>query len=125
MRKIVIKAGSVTAEAELNDSRTANALWDALPIKGRANTWGDEIYFGIPVQMDEEGDSREVMAMGEIGYWPPGHAFCIFFGRTPASRGDEIRAASAINPLGKIAGDAKVFKSVRSGEAVTITRAEE
>lgn len=123
MRTIVITAGSVIAEAELNDSKTASALWDALPIKARANTWGDEIYFGIPVHMDED-NGREVVALGEIGYWPPGHAFCIFFGRTPASRGSEIRAASAVNPLGKIAGDAKVFKSVRDGETVTIARKE-
>jgi hypothetical protein len=123
MRKIVITAGSVSAEAELNDSKTATALWDALPISARANTWGDEIYFGIPVQMGEE-NGREVVALGEIGYWPPGHAFCIFFGPTPASRGNEIRAASAVNPLGKIIGDARVFKSVRSGETVTITRQE-
>jgi hypothetical protein len=123
MRKIVITAGSVSAEAELNDSKTATALWDALPISARASTWGDEIYFGIPVQMGEE-NGREVVALGEIGYWPPGHAFCIFFGPTPASRGNEIRAASAVNPLGKIIGDARVFKSVRSGETVTITRQE-
>lgn len=123
MRTIVITAGSVSARAELNDSQTASALWDALPIKARANTWGDEIYFGIPVHMGED-NGREVVAMGEIGYWPPGHAFCIFFGPTPASRGQEIRAASAVNPLGKVVGDAKVFKRVRDGEAVTIARAE-
>lgn len=123
MRRIIITAGSVTAEAELNDSKTASALWDALPIRARANTWGDEIYFGIPVHMGGE-NGREVMSMGEIGYWPPGHAFCIFFGPTPASRGNEIRAASAVNPLGKIIGDAKAFKSVRDGETVTIERKE-
>jgi len=124
MRRITITAGSVSAEAELNDSKTASALWDALPIQARANTWGDEVYFGIPVHMGEE-NGREVVSMGEIGYWPPGHAFCIFFGRTPASRGSEIRAASAVNPLGKIIGDAKAFKSVRDGETVTIERKEE
>ncbi|HOG47616.1 MAG TPA: cyclophilin-like fold protein [Anaerolineae bacterium] len=125
MRTIIITAGSVTARAELNDSPTATALWEALPIAARANTWGDEIYFGIPVHTDEEPGAREVVTVGEIGYWPPGHAFCIFFGRTPASRGSEIRAASAINPLGTIVGDARVFKQVRDGEKVTIAKAEE
>jgi len=121
MPRITITAGSVTAEAELNESKTASAIWDALPIQARANTWGDEVYFSIPVRMGEE-NSREVVSMGEIGYWPPGHAFCIFFGRTPASRGDEIRAASPVNPLGKIIGDARVFKNVRDGDKVTIER---
>jgi len=124
MHKITITAGAVSARAELNDSATASAIWEALPIKARANTWGCEIYFGIPVHLGEE-KGREVMAMGELGYWPPGHAFCIFFGPTPASRGQEIRAASAVNPIGKIIGDATVFKSVRDGETVTIARAEE
>ncbi len=124
MRTIVITAGSVSMQAELNESSTASAIWDALPIKARANTWGDEIYFGIPVHQGED-NGREVVAMGEIGYWPPGHAFCIFFGPTPASRGQEIRAASAVNPLGKIVGDARAFKAVRSGDAVTIARVEE
>lgn len=124
MHTIVITAGSVSARAQLNDSKTAKAVWEALPITARANTWGDEIYFAIPVRMGGE-NGREVVSMGEIGYWPPGHAFCIFFGPTPASRGDEIRAASAVNPLGKIIGDATVFKKVRDGETITLTRAEE
>ena len=124
MHTIVITAGSVSARAQLNDSKTAKAIWEALPITARANTWGDEIYFGIPVRMGGE-NGREVVSMGEIGYWPPGHAFCIFFGPTPASRGDEIRAASAVNPLGKIIGDATIFKQVRDGETITLARAEE
>ena len=123
MRTIKITAGSVSATAQLNDSASASAIWDALPIKARANTWGDEIYFSIPVQLGEE-NGREVMEVGELGYWPPGHAFCIFFGPTPASRGQEIRAASPVNPLGRVVGDARVFKAVRSGEAVTLTREE-
>lgn len=124
MHTIVITAGSVSARAQLNDSKTAKAIWEALPITARANTWGDEIYFGIPVRMGGE-NGREVVSMGEIGYWPPGHAFCIFFGPTPASRGDEIRAASAVNPLGKIIGDATIFRKVRDGETITLARAEE
>jgi len=122
MPKIQITAGDVTAFAELNDSPTAQAIWDALPIKARANIWGDEIYFGIPVKRGEEADAREVVALGELGYWSPGHAFCIFFGRTPASQGDEIRAASPVNIIGKMEGDARVFKKVKDGAAVTIAK---
>ncbi len=124
MRKIKITAGAVQAIAELNDSATANAIWEALPIKARANTWGDEIYFGIPVHVGEE-NGKEVVDMGDIAYWPPGSAFCIFFGPTPASRGTEIRPASAVNVVGKVEGDPKVFKSVRSGEQVILEKLEE
>ena len=122
MRKIQITSGDVSATADLYDSPTADAVWDALPIEGRANTWGDEIYFGIPVQVDEEDDASDVVDMGNLGFWPPGHAFCIFFGRTPASRGDEIRAASAVNVFGAIEGDATVFKAVANGAAVSIEK---
>lgn len=124
MRQIKIKAESVEAIADLDDSPTADAIWEALPITGQANTWGDEIYFEVPVFLNPSADAREVVAVGELGYWPPGHAFCIFFGRTPASRGDEPRAASAVNVFGRLAGDATVFRQVRSGETVFIERIE-
>lgn len=101
--------------------KTAEAIYNALPIKGRANTWGDEIYFSIPVDASQE-NGKEVVELGDIAYWPPGKAFCIFFGRTPASRGDEIRAASAVNVFGRIVGDPLVFKKVSSGEEVIIER---
>ena len=119
MHHIRITVGQVTAEAALNDSATAKAIWSALPIEDRASTWGDEIYFPIPVHLDEE-DAREVVEKGDLGYWPPGHAFCIFFGRTPASQGDEIRPASPVNVFGRILGDATVFKACRSGEQVIV-----
>lgn len=121
-RKIRITAGKVTAEAMLNGSRTATAVWDALPLSIPGETWGDEIYFGIPVKAQAE-DAREVVGLGDLGYWPPGSAFCIFFGRTPASRGDEIRPASPVNVIGRVMGDATVFKSVRSGTTVRVERA--
>jgi hypothetical protein len=123
VRAIRISAGGVTAEADLNDSKTAEAVWKALPLSARASTWGDEIYFSIPVKADEE-NGRATVAMGDLGYWPPGSAFCIFFGPTPASQSpNEIRPASPVNVFGKVRGDAKVFKKVRSGEAVSIDRA--
>jgi hypothetical protein len=120
-RRIRIKAGAVEVAAELNSTRTAQAIWDALPITGRGNRWGDEIYFSIPVSLEAE-DAQEVVAMGDLGYWPPGTAFCIFFGPTPMSRGQEIRPASPVNVFGKVIGDATVLKQVASGTEVTIKR---
>ena len=123
-RKIRITAGKVSAEAILNDSPPATKIWEALPIEGRGNTWGDEIYFAIPVEAKQEKDARDIVAVGELGYWPPGTAFCIFFGRTPASTDERPRAASPVNILGKIQGDATVFKAVSSGTKVTLDKAE-
>ena len=124
MRIRVVTDATGPVEASLTDENpeTAEAVWDALPIEARANTWGDEIYFGIPVKVDPE-NPREVVGLGDLAYWPPGNAFCIFFGRTPASRGDEIRPASAVNVFGKVKGDPKLFKKVRSGDTVRIERA--
>jgi uncharacterized protein len=124
MRKLRITAGSVVATAILNESDTANAIWEALPIQARGNTWGDEIYFGIPVHLEEAEDSKEIVALGELGYWAPGHAFCIFFGRTPMSRGNEIRPASPVNVFGKVEGDVKVFTRVPDGTKIMLERAE-
>jgi len=123
MSRIVIRAGSVVQEAELLQTKTAEAISAALPIAGRASTWGDEIYFQIPVTMDAE-DPREIVEMGDLGYWPPGKAFCIFFGPTPSSRGDEIRPASPVNVFGRLLGDPKEFRKVRDGETVKIELAE-
>jgi uncharacterized protein len=120
-RSIRITAGQVVATAELNDSKTAAAIWEALPIEAKADTWGDEIYFGIPVRAEADA-AKEVVDLGDLAFWPPGHAFCIFFGPTPASRGDEIRPASPVNVVGRVNGDATVFKKVRAGTRVTLER---
>jgi len=120
-RRIRITAGSVSAEAELKESATARAIWDALPLSIPAQTWGDEIYFSIPVKIQLEAP-RETVDTGDLGYWPPGSAFCIFFGPTPASQGDEIRPASPVNVFGHIVGDPVAFKKVRSGTAVRLER---
>ena len=123
-KKIKITAGDVSMEAELNDSKTADLIWEALPIKENGSTWGDEIYFSIPVQAKSE-NPQEVVEMGDIAYWPPGTAFCIFFGPTPASRGNEIRPASVVNVVGKLLGNPKDFKKVRSGAEVLLERVED
>jgi hypothetical protein len=120
-RQIRITAGSISALGELNDTRTGDVIWQALPLKARANLWGDEVYFAIPVNMDIE-NGQEVVNLGDLGYWPEGHSFCIFFGPTPVSSKGEIRAASAVNIIGKITGDPKVFKDVKQGDRITIEK---
>ena len=115
MRKIKITAGSVEMTATLNDSKTANLLWDTLPATNGARVWGDEIYFPIPMKM--QGDNaRATVPSGTIAFWPPGSAFCIFFGQTPAS---------PVNVMGKLDGDPKLFKNVRDGETVNLEKASE
>jgi hypothetical protein len=122
-RAIRIIAGDVVASAELNETRTAAAIWKALPIEARGQSWGDEIYFGIGVQAEAE-TPKEVVAVGDLAYWPPGSAFCIFFGPTPMSRGDEIRPASAVTVVGRVLGEATVFKKVAAGTLVRLEREE-
>jgi len=124
MRKIAIHAGEVSVTAVLDSSPTADAIWDALPLEARANTWGMEIYFSIPVELSEAEDAREEVPMGSLGYWPTGNAFCIFFGPTPASRGHEIRAASPVNLFGSVEGDATLLASVPGGALVRVERLE-
>jgi hypothetical protein len=123
MPRMRITAGNIAVEAELNDSSTARAIWEALPITGRGNRWGEEIYFSIPVQQDLAQDARAEVEVGELGYWPPGSAFCIFFGRTPASVDDQPRAASPVNPIGQVMGDATLLTQVRDGDVVTLEEA--
>ena len=122
-RKIRITAGKVVADAVLNDSPTATKIWEALPIEARGSTWGDEIYFSIPVDAAQEKGARDLVSVGELGYWPPGTAFCIFYGRTPASTDDRPRAASPVNIVGNVVGDATAFRAVSSGARVRLERA--
>jgi hypothetical protein len=123
-KTIKIKAAPAEVLAESNDTKTAQSIWDALPIKGKASLWGDEIYFSIPLNLELE-DGKEVVSIGDLGYWPSGNAFCIFFGPTPASRGDEVRPASAVSVFGRVVGDATVFRQVTSGTEVTIEKENE
>jgi len=123
VKKITIITEELKVNASLNNNETAQKIWDALPIEGSVNTWGDEIYFSIPVNIGSE-NAKEVVLEGDLGYWPPGSAFCIFFGLTPASQGDEIRPASAVNVFGKIIGDPKVFKKVSSGAKIILEKGE-
>ncbi len=122
MRRIKITAGDISAVAELSSGKTPDAIWDSLPIDNIVNTWGDEIYFEIPVTSALDETAREVVEKGDLGYWPTGRAFCIFFGPTPASQGDEIRPASAVNIVGRVEGNTDLFKRVRDGENIKLER---
>ena len=121
MKTILITAGEVSLPAELNETPTAQAIWEALPIEGSANTWGDEIYFNIPVTAPQESDARAEVDVGDLGYWPVGSAFCIFFGPTPVSTGDQPVAASPVNVFGRVNGDATEFRNIALGTKVTIS----
>jgi len=120
--RISIKsAGDVYAKMVQENPKTADTIWSALPLEGVVNIWGDEIYFSIQIIQGLE-NAKEVVGLGDVCYWPPGNAFCIFFGKTPASRGDEIRAASPVNVFAKIEGDPKVFGDVKEGESIRLER---
>ena len=121
-KKINIAAGRVQMEAELNNSATADAIWNKLPIRGMVNTWGEEIYFEIPVTMERE-NAVEVVQEGDLAYWPDGKSFCIFFGQTPASTATEIKPASPVNPVGRLLGDHEAWKAVNPGTEITIEQA--
>jgi hypothetical protein len=125
MSVIVISSGELSVQAELNESPTAQEIWKKLPLEGRANAWGDEIYFEVPVVMDQETDARAEVEVGELGYWPVGQAFCIFFGPTPVSTDERPRAYSPVNVIGRVQGDARLFKLVRDGDLVRIDRLED
>ena len=119
-RRIKVTVGEVEVYGELNETGTADLIWRGLPFESKVNTWGDEIYFSIPVQAELDDLAREAVELGDMGYWPPGNAFCIFFGPTPNSRGDEIRPASSVNVFGKVVGDPKVLQAVRTGASVRV-----
>ena len=110
--RIAIQIGTLSMEAELNETATARQIAAALPIRTSFNTWGDEIYFAIPVNAALDDSAQEVVELGDLGYWPPGQAFCIFFGQTPVSQPGKIMPASAVNVIGKVIGDARRFKTV-------------
>ncbi len=123
-RVLQISVGQLVITATLNDSATSDQLWDALPITGRANIWGDEIYFSIPVDADEAVDALETVDMGSVAYWPTGNALCLFWGPTPMSAPGEIRPASAVNVMGVIDGDPTVLVQVSDGVEVLVERAD-
>ena len=124
MERIKITVDDIEVCAELNESPTAQAIFDALPLRGDAHIWGEEIYFDIPVHLDQEPDARAEVEVGELGYWPVGAAFCIFFGPTPVSVDEKPRAYSPVNVFGRTSEDADIFKAVKQGATVRVSVAE-
>jgi len=119
--KIIITIGDIKMEAELNDSQTAKTIWVELPLTSQCNTWGNEIYFSIPAAVEPDR-GQEVVGMGDLAFWPPGNVFCIFFGTTPMSQGQEIRPASEVYVFGRINGDVTPLKRVTSGTRITVKK---
>ena len=122
MAKIKLSVGNVSLEAQLLDTPTARKILETLPLESSANVWGDEIYFDIPLRLEQEPDARADVEVGDLAYWPAGPAFCIFFGPTPVSTGDQPRAYSPVNVFGRVLGDARQFKGISSGTAVMVTK---
>ena len=118
--RIAIRIGTLSMEAELNETPTAQKIAAALPLRTSFNTWGDEIYFAIPVDADLDDSAQDVVELGDLGYWPPGKAWCIFFGQTPVSQPGKIMPARAVNVIGKVLGDATQFKTVMREREVIV-----
>lgn len=124
MKRILIQFDEFSLQARLNDTPTAEELWKQLPLESQVNTWGDEIYFEIPMNMPEETDSREIVEVGDLGYWPVGKAFCIFFGPTPVSTDQRPRAYSPVNIIGEILGDSQALRAVKDHEKVKLLQSD-
>jgi uncharacterized protein len=122
MARIRFDFGTLTLDAELLDTPTAQAVAAALPVSSSAMTWGEEVYFEVPVKIAREGDARAVVTPGEIAYWPDGHCIALGFGRTPISQGDETRLASPCNVFARALGDVKALAKVRAGATVKLTK---
>ena len=122
MAKIKIFVENLSIEAEMLDTPTARKMVEALPLESSVNVWGDEIYFNIKLHLELEPDARQDVEVGDLAYWPAGPAFCIFFGPTPVSVGDQPRAYSPVNVFGRVLGDAKQFKKVSNGAKIKINR---
>lgn len=119
--KILTKDYEITAEMIDKNPKTADTIWNSLPFESEVNTWGEEIYFSIPVKLELE-NPQDVVDIGDIGYWPTGKAFCIFFGQTPMSEPRKIRPASAVNIFAKVTSDIEVLKKIKDGDKIKVVK---
>jgi len=122
MREIIIEAGNIKIRASLLDTKTAKSIWDALPITATVKTWGEEIYFDIPVSCVSEPDARDVVQAGELAYWPDGRAIAIGFGPTPISKDGEIRLVSPVNIWAQTNDDVSQLLTVKAGDPVSVSK---
>ena len=124
MKKIIIETGDIRLAAELNDSETARVIYDILPLTGSANVWGEEIYFNSPLHSEQARDAKQEVNIGDLGFWPDGDAFCIFFGPTPVSINATPMAYSPVNVFGSIPGDTSLLKNVSNGDMIKVIKEE-
>jgi uncharacterized protein len=125
MKKIEIRVGERSLKAHIHETPTALKVYNILPFQTKVDTWGDEIYFSIPVEDELDDTAKDLVELGDSGYWPSGNAFCIFYGKTPISQKNEIRPASAVSIIGKVIGDPTIFKGVKDGEKIQLTESDE
>jgi hypothetical protein len=123
MTKIKLTLGPLVLSAELFDTATANAIYRQLPIRSSAQTWGEEVYFSVPVEAELESNARDVVEAGELAFWVEGNCIAIGFGPTPISKGDEIRLAARTNIWGRVLGDVKQLTVVSAGDSITVEAA--
>ena len=122
--RIEISWESGRLTAILNDTPTARLVWEALPHTASASTWGEEVYFELPVRAELEDDARQVVDPGTVCFWTGGNSLALPYGPTPASQGDECRLVTEVNVIGSIEEDPRALSSVRDGIAIRVARAE-
>lgn len=122
MKEIIFDFGEFKIDAQLNESPTSKILYEQLPLNGVSQVWGDEIYFSTSINMENDEWSQETVELGDIAFWPPGNAVCLFFGETPISAPGEIRPASPTNIMGKLVGDLSLLKNISGGTEVEVLK---
>lgn len=123
MSRIRIKWPKGEVTATLEDTPTAKQLIASLPARSRANTWGEEVYFSLPVSVKKEKNAVEVVPPGTVCFWVEGSSLALPYGPTPVSKGDECRLVTSVNVLGKLEGDPRVLSGVRDGDSIEVSLA--